>query len=116
MEKRVLREGMKYDSDKLRYDLFPIEVIECIVDIFTYGAKKYAPNNWKKLEPFEDRYYAALMRHLAEWRKGNKIDKESGRLHIGHAAWNALALVWRDLQEHITTIEEIASEYNKGVK
>lgn len=93
--------GLKFDSDKTRWDLVPIELWEYTAKIYTYGAAKYAPNNWKSLEPFDDRYYAALMRHLCEWRKGNKIDEESGFLHIGHAAWNANALLWKDIHEQI---------------
>jgi len=75
---------IKADSGKRRYDLVPIEAIEGIAEIFTYGSRKYDDNNWKKSE-HPDRYYAAACRHLAEIRKGNYIDPESNCFHIDHA-------------------------------
>lgn len=76
--------GLKYDDEKLRYDLIPIEAIEGLAAVFTYGAVKYTPNGWKTVRP-KDRYYAAAMRHLAEMRKGEWLDPESGLPHIDHA-------------------------------
>ena len=78
-------EGLKYDGDKLRWDLLPMDCVEDVVKILTFGASKYGADNWQSLDHFEDRYYAALMRHLVEWRKGNKIDEESGLSHLSHA-------------------------------
>ncbi|NLA84833.1 MAG: hypothetical protein GX854_09995 [Clostridiales bacterium] len=46
----VLKEGIKYDSEKLRYDLFPVEALEEITKVLTYGAAKYSPDNWRKKE------------------------------------------------------------------
>ena len=74
---------IKADSGKTRWDLVPMEALEGIAKIFTYGSIKYDDNNWKKSE-YPDRYYAAAMRHLAEIRKGNWIDPESGLPHIDH--------------------------------
>lgn len=78
-------EGEKHDADKLRWDLLPIDAVEDIVRVLTFGAKKYSPNNWKKVSDPENRYYAAAMRHLAEYRKGNPIDSETGLPHLAHA-------------------------------
>ena len=87
--------GMKYDSGKLRYDLIPPEILEELAKILTHGANKYGDNNWKLLEDPMDRYYAALMRHLQEWRKGNSIDEDdSGELHLSHALANIAFLVY----------------------
>lgn len=88
--------GKKYDEDKLRWDCLPIEEVEEAVKVMTYGAKKYNENpqnpNWKKVDDGFNRYYAALLRHLVEVRKGNFIDKESGFRHMAHVIFNALAL------------------------
>ena len=89
----------KYDSNKIRFDLIPIECIEYLAKVYTMGANKYGDNNWQGLDNFEDRYYSALMRHLSSHRKGEMYDDESGYLHIGHAAWNAIALLWYALKE-----------------
>lgn len=92
-----MAEGMKFDSEKLRWDLLPFDVIEVIVDVYTYGAEKYAPDNWKKVD--KERYFAALCRHLVAARKGDAIDDESKRLHLAHAAWNAITLLWFELNK-----------------
>jgi hypothetical protein len=89
-----MEEGRKFDGDKLRWDLLPIECVEDVVRILTFGAKKYAPNNWQNLSEAEDRYYAALLRHLAEWRKGNLIDEESGMSHMAHIMCKVVFLEW----------------------
>ena len=91
-----MEDGLKFDNNKLRWDLLPIEEIEECVKILTYGAGKYAPNNWRKVEDPIERYYAALMRHLVEWRKCNKIDEESGYNHLSHVLCNIVFLMWFD--------------------
>jgi len=88
--------GLKYDKGKLRWDLLPIDQVEKIVEILTYGAAKYADNNWQNVEGGIERYYAALLRHLVAWRKGEKIDPESGMEHLSHAACNIVFLMWLD--------------------
>jgi len=75
---------LKADDGKLRYDLLPPHALEGIAAIFTYGSYKYNDNNWMKAE-YPDRYYAAMMRHVQEVRKGNHIDPESGLNHLDHA-------------------------------
>jgi hypothetical protein len=96
----MIPDGEKFDSEKDRWDLLPMDAIEQVVKILTYGAKKYADNNWQKVEPFGDRYYAALMRHLVAHRMGEKVDPESGQLHIAHATCNAIFLLWNELNKN----------------
>lgn len=36
-------------DNKLRWDLLPLDLIEKIVEVFSFGAKKYSPNTWQKL-------------------------------------------------------------------
>lgn len=86
--------GQKFDADKLRYDLLPAEFEEAVAKVLTHGAKKYAPNNWQLVENPQERYYAALRRHIAAWRMGEKIDKESGLSHLSHAATNIMFLLY----------------------
>lgn len=90
----MINEGLKFDTGKLRWDLLPIDCIEDVVKILTFGSVKYGPNNWQMLEEGEERYYAALMRHLSAYRQGEIIDIESGLSHLSHAMCNILFLLW----------------------
>ena len=87
--------GLKNDiiDDKDRWDLLHLEDIEEVVKILSFGSKKYGPNNWQYVENGVERYYAALMRHLCAWRKGENIDPDSGLHHLSHAACNILFLI-----------------------
>lgn len=81
----LLTQGVKFDSEKPRWDLLPINVTEEVVKVLTYGAKKYSPDNWKKVADLDNRYYAAAMRHLCAYRQGEETDPESGFSHLAHA-------------------------------
>ena len=86
--------GKKYDKDKVRMDLVPLECIESIAKVLTYGADKYEENSWQDLPDFWKRYKAALLRHLTALDKGELIDKESGLYHIDQVLTNAMFLSW----------------------
>lgn len=77
-------EGLKYDQNKLRYDLLPMEAIEPIIEILMFGAKKYEAYNWTKGIRYS-RIFGALMRHLWAWWRGETNDPESGKNHLAHA-------------------------------
>lgn len=84
--------GLKYDNDKLRYDLYPIPAYEGCTKVLTFGASKYAPNNWRKVDDPINRYYAALIRHINDQmkhyragKKGLALDDETGLPHLDHA-------------------------------
>lgn len=93
--------GMKFDDVKHRWDLLPLDAVESIVEVMTFGANKYAPNNWKYLDNAESRYKAALLRHVAAIDKGEVKDPDSGLPHIAHAACNALFLLWFHIQRPV---------------
>jgi len=90
--------GLKHDQGKPRWDLLPIEIIGKIVDVMTFGAKKYDDNNWKNVDNGAERYYAAAMRHLAAWRRGERADAESGLHPLAHALCGIMFAFW--LEEH----------------
>lgn len=90
--KKVETEFTKFDSGKIRYSLFPPKALKFIVRILEYGANKYSPNNWRKVDD-KMRYYDAAMRHLELWRSGEQKDPESGYPHLWHAACNLIFLV-----------------------
>lgn len=78
-------EGVKYDKDKPRWGLLPWDGLAPVVDVLTYGAKKYAPDNWRKVPGWEWRYWDAAHRHLAAYGRGEKTDPETGLPHLAHA-------------------------------
>lgn len=87
----------KYDSGKLRWDLLPWPAIQEVVHVMTFGASKYAPNGWRHVPGAKERYFAALHRHLYAWSEGERIDPESGLLHLAHVATNSVFLLWFEL-------------------
>lgn len=105
---------MKFDADKLRMDLIEPEFLEGLAKVLTLGASKYAPDSWKTdvSEP-ERRYYAAALRHLLAWKKGEKTDHESGLSHIYHAACNLMFLEYFDKAHEATTPEAVAAQITR---
>jgi len=87
--------GKKYDQEKPRWDLLPLNTVEDIVKVMTFGAKKYGDNNWKQVKP-KQRFFAAALRHLTAYQSGEIIDKESGLPHLAHALCSILFLHWHD--------------------
>ena len=90
-------QGRKYDGGKLRYDLVPALALEEVVKVITKGAEKYDPDNWKRVPEGRRRYYAATMRHMEAWRKGEKQD-EIGTHHIANAISNLMFILEKELQ------------------
>lgn len=77
--------GRKFDGGKLQYGLLPPNALEATVDILTFGAEKYEPDNWKWVPDAKRRYFDALQRHLWAWKKGEQNDQETGKNHLAHA-------------------------------
>ena len=80
--------GMKFDTGKLMYSLIPVETTQALAEVLSFGASKYAPDNWKLVENGEQRYLDALYRHLQAYRSGESHDPESGLHHLSHALTN----------------------------
>ena len=96
-------EGVKFDTDKPRWGLLPLEQVEQVVEILTFGAKKYSDDNWKRVENARERYFDAMMRHIKDYRLAKELnnhklknDIESGKNHLAHVICNALFLMWFD--------------------
>lgn len=93
----MTNKGRKYDNGKLRMDLIPPEAMEELAKVLTFGSLKYEDNNWQKVD--KKRYDAALMRHYIEYKKGNKVDEESGLDHLSHLLCNVAFLIWKEKNE-----------------
>lgn len=85
-------QGLRFNDNKLRYDLMEPYAIQELARVFTFGANKYAANNWLKGMDWT-KCLASLKRHIAAWELGQDYDEETKCFHMAHAAWNALALV-----------------------
>lgn len=91
--------GVKHDSGKDRFDLIDAEFERAIARVLTFGAKEYGDHNFKKVKDPYDRYYAALRRHLNDWRRGEKTDPKTGESHLAHVICNALFLMHFDREK-----------------
>lgn len=80
--------GFKADKGKPDWSLLDLKALTGCVEVLTFGAEKYARDNWKKVPDGKNRYFAALMRHLTAWQSGEKVDPESGKSHLDHAMCN----------------------------
>lgn len=79
--------AIRYNQNKLRYDLVEPNAFKDFVEVLTDGAKKYYDRNWEKGFSWTS-VLASLKRHIAAFELGEDYDPESGRLHVAHAACN----------------------------
>ncbi len=93
--------GVKFDNDKPQWSLLPFKALTEVVEVLTYGAKKYAPDNWKKVPNAKQRYIDASFRHLTAYASGEKLDSETGKSHIAHALCCLLYLLAFEKGEHL---------------
>ena len=84
--------GVKFDGDKLRFDLIPVKPMQQVAEVYTIGAKKYDDRNWEKGLDW-GRVYAAMQRHAHAWWGGEICDPEDGQHHLASVVWCALALM-----------------------
>lgn len=79
-----MKEARKDDQGKLPYHLMPPELLESVVAVLQFGATKYGDRNWEGGMAWS-RPFAALMRHMWAWWRGEKADPETGYSHLWHA-------------------------------
>ena len=77
-------EGRKDDTNKVRFDLLPPELLFAVATILTSGAIKYSDRNWEQGMSW-GRVFGACMRHMWAWWSGDKADDETGHSHLWHA-------------------------------
>ena len=91
--------GRKFDNGKTQYGLLPPLSLKEVADVLTFGAQKYAPDNWRHVDDAKRRYFDAAQRHLWAWKAGEEIDSESGMNHLSHAICCLMFLAEFDLEE-----------------
>lgn len=86
----------KFDKDKQRPDLLlvgcPVAIAD-MVAVLTSGAVKYSAHSWRNVPDAQERYRAAMLRHVLAFCSGEDTDPESGHPHLAHAAVNAAFLL-----------------------
>lgn len=94
--------GLRFNQNKLRYDLVEPRAHRDMVKVMTYGATKYFDRNWENGLSWTS-VIASLKRHLAAIELGEDYDfdpncdgcksgyceKHSGELHVANLACNA---------------------------
>jgi hypothetical protein len=81
----VTRSGRKDDAGKPRWDLLPPLALEEVARVLEFGARKYDPDNWRKVKGWRWRYVRAGIGHAFAHLSGRKLDKQSGLPHLAHA-------------------------------
>jgi hypothetical protein len=82
-----MEKALRYDDNKLRFDLLHPIAQEGLVRVLTKGAQKYEPRNWERGMSWS-KVIASLKRHLNAFEQGIDIDPETGELHIDHLQCN----------------------------
>lgn len=88
--------GVKHDSGKPSPTMLPVTALGLIVEVLSYGARKYSPANWMRVTPHPTRYGDAMLRHVFAWMRGEWYDHESGLPHLAHAATCAMFILESD--------------------
>lgn len=82
-----VKDSMVDPENKPMMSLVPRALILGCAKALTYGAKKYAANNWRRGMRWSGPA-DALLRHFTAWLEGEDIDPESGLSHLAHVAAN----------------------------
>lgn len=95
-----MEQGVKFDQGKPQWRLVPFGAMTEVVDVLTYGANKYSPDNWKYVNDAKNRYIDAGFRHFVAYANGEKNDPESGHSHLAHAMCCLLFLLAFERGDH----------------
>lgn len=91
------KQALKFDTAKPPMSLLPADALVEISKVLAFGAKKYAPHNWRSGFDWS-RLIDASMRHVNAFSDGQDIDPESGLSHLAHAACCLLFLITHEQQ------------------
>lgn len=92
-------DGRKDDQGKPDPTLMPADAEFALWRVLDFGAKKYAPENWRLVEDAKRRYLAAGLRHQNDYRRGSRVDVESGIHPLAHAIIDLIFVLQLELEE-----------------
>ena len=100
-ERQEFSTGMVRDTQtgKPRYDLIPVGPLKRLAMLYMRGAEKYNDNNWMKGQEWS-RTYASLLRHIYNWREGERTED-----HLAAVVWNAMALMY--YEENLPELDDL---------
>lgn len=84
--------GRKDDKEKVRLELISSHALIQLGSVLTFGAKKYADNNWRAGISYT-RILGAILRHVFAYLGGETHDPETGLSHIAHAMCECMFLL-----------------------
>ncbi len=93
-----MRAFIKADNDKPRMDFLLFRATIAVAQVLAFGARKYAAENWRKVDDTR-RYTAAALRHVFAHMKGEKLDPESGLPHLACAACSLMFILELELEK-----------------
>jgi len=79
----------RHNKGKMEWDQIDFESLEPLVEVLMFGETKYSRDNWKKGQLITE-LLGSLFRHIIAFQKGEDLDSESGKSHIGHAMCNLM--------------------------
>ena len=92
-----MSEALKYDQQKPRMELIDSYALEGLAKVLTFGANKYAADNWRQGLSYR-RILGAMLRHISAIQRGEDTDPESGLPHIDH-----VGCCWMFLSNYMNT-------------
>lgn len=99
--------GIKHDQNKLRMELLDSLALEGLAAVLTFGAKKYAADNWRGGISYR-RVLGALLRHTFAILRNEDTDSESGLPHIDH-----IGCCWMFLSHFMKTRPELDDRFRE---
>lgn len=94
-------EGRKDDAGKpplqflLKY--FDARALGAVAEVMDSGAGRYGERNWEKPQLSKERVLGAVLRHVGSDLRGDKVDADSRKLHLAHAAASALMALSKEM-------------------
>jgi hypothetical protein len=94
----------RHNAGKPPLHLVALDGLALVAWVSAFGAAKYSERGWERAAA--DGVFSwsdcvrALLSHTAKLMAGQRLDSESGLPHVGHIAWNALALCTMLVRRH----------------
>lgn len=74
----------------------PQNMLADLIDVYTFGSKKYDDNNWRKGGSWLKVLDSAMRHVIFGLQAGEDVDPESGLPHLAHITWNIITLMYFD--------------------